>query len=71
MIAKVEREPFIAPDILPSDCVWLCVNLHFIDLVVAPADTVASAERALAMVDVVGHAVDGDGDGAAVAGRLD
>lgn len=71
VIAEVERQVSIAPDILPHHCVWLRLDRHLVATVVAPGGAVASAERALAYVDVLGEPGHCDGDGAAVAGGPD
>ena len=71
VIAEVERQASIAPDILPRHCLRLCFDLYFVGMVVAPSGAVASTDRALAYVDVFGESGNCDCDGAAVAGGAD
>jgi hypothetical protein len=71
VIAKVEREFPITPDILFGHCVGLRLDLDFVGMVVTPGGTVAAADCTLAYVDIGGEAGNGDCDGAAVAGGAD
>lgn len=71
VIAEVERQVSIAPDILLGHCVRLRFDLYFVDMVVAPSGAVAPTNRALAYVDVLGEAGNRDCDGAAVAAGAD
>lgn len=71
VIAKVERQVSIAPDVLLCHCIWLRFDLHFVGMVVAPSSAVASTDRALAYVDVIGESGNCDCDGAAVAAGAD
>lgn len=54
VIAEVQRQVSIAPDILLGHCVRLRFDLYFVGMVVAPNGAVASTNRALAYVDVPG-----------------
>jgi len=71
VIAEVERQVAIAPDILLGHCVRLRLDLYFVGMVVAPSGAVASTKRALAYVDVLGDSGNYDCDGAAVAAGAD
>src|ERR1700678_3426390 len=71
VIAEVERQISIAPDILLGHCVRLRFDLYFVGMVVAPSGAVASTNRALAYVDVLGESGNCDCDGAAVAAGAD
>jgi hypothetical protein len=67
VIAEVERQVSIAPDILLGHCVRLRFDLYFVGMVVAPSGAVASTNRALAYVNVLGESGNCDCNGAAVA----
>ena len=71
IIAEVERQVSIAPDILLGHCVRLRFDLYLVRMVVAPSGTVASTDRTLAYVDVRGKSGNCDCDGAAVAAGAD
>jgi hypothetical protein len=71
VIAEVERQVSIAPDILLGHCVRLRFDLYFVGMVVAPSGAVASTNRALAYVDILGESGNCDCDGAAVAAGAD
>jgi len=71
VIAEVERQVSIAPDILLGHCVRFRFDLYFVGIVVAPSGAVASTNRALAYVDVLGESGNCDCDGSAVAGGAD
>jgi hypothetical protein len=71
VVAEVESQVSIAPDILLGRGVGLRFDLYFVRVVVAPSSAVAPAKRALADVDVLGEPGDGDCDGAAVAAGAD
>jgi hypothetical protein len=71
VIAEVERQVSVAPDVLLGYCVGLCLDLYFVGMVVTPCGAVASTNRALAYVDVLGESGNCDCDGAAVAAGAD
>ena len=71
VIAEVERQVSIPPDIPLGHCVRLRFDLYFVGMVVAPSGAVASTNRALAYVDVLRESGNGDCDGAAVAAGAD
>lgn len=71
VIAEVERQVSIAPDILLGHCVRLRFDLYFVGMVVAPSGAVASTNRALAYVDILGESGNCDCDGAAMAAGAD
>ena len=71
VIAEVERQVSIAPDILLGRCVRLRFDLYFVGMVVAPSRAVAPTNRALAYIDVLGESGNCDCDGTAVAGGTD
>jgi len=71
VIAEVERQVPIAPDILLGHCVRLRFDLYFGGMVIAPGGAVASADCALAYIDVLGESRNCDCDGAAVAAGAD
>ena len=71
VIAEVERQVSIAPDILLGHCIRLRFDLYFVGMVVAPSSAVASTNRALAYVDILRESGNGDCDGATVAAGAD
>ena len=71
VIAEVERQVSIPPDILLGHCIWLRLDLHFVGMVVAPSGAVTSTDRALANIDVLGESRNCGSDGAAVAAGAD
>lgn len=71
VITEVERHVAIAPDILLDNCVRLRFDFYFVGMVVAPSGAVASTNRALAYVDVLGKSGNCDCDSAAVAAGAD
>ncbi len=70
-IAEIERQVSIAPDILLGHCVRLLFDLYFFGMVVGPSSAVASTNRALAYVDVLGESGNCDCDGTAVTAGAD
>jgi hypothetical protein len=71
VVAEVERQLSVAPDILLGHCVWLRFNLYLVGTVVAPSSAVASTNRALAYIDILGESGSCDCDVAAMAAGAD
>ena len=71
VIAKVERQSSIAPNVLLSHCLRLRFDLDLVWIIVSPCRTIPAADGTLAHVDVLGESRDCDCDCPAVAARAD